>query len=75
VRDARRTELARHPPPDPTLGPEGKVARTIVAALEYFADQILRAAPPEVESGEWCSIDEVRTLIQQLTTTGEVVHG
>jgi hypothetical protein len=67
------------PPPhraaEPPLDPQTKIARTIVAALGYFADQILSGAPPEVESGEWCSVAEVRTLIHQLTTTGEVVHG
>jgi hypothetical protein len=75
VREARRAALAAQPPAEPVLDPQGKVARTIVAALAYFADQVLRAAPQEVESGEWCSVDEVRALIHQLTTTGDVLHG
>jgi hypothetical protein len=75
VRDARRQQLAAQAAQaELPLDPQGKVARTIVAALDYFADQVLRAAPPEVASGEWCSIEEVRTLIQQLTTTGKVAH-
>jgi hypothetical protein len=48
------------------MPPELKIARTLIAALEYFADQVLRQAPQEVQSGEWCSVEEVQTLIQQL---------
>src|SRR5262245_43780222 len=73
TRAARAT--AQQQAPAVAFSPETKIARTIVAALEYFADQVLRDAPQEVESGEWCSVEEVRALIQQLTTTGEVVHG
>jgi hypothetical protein len=62
------------PEAEAALPPEAKVARTIVAALTYFADQVLPAASAEVASGEWCSVAEVRQLIQQLTTTGEVAH-
>lgn len=74
VKDTRREQLAAQPPQEPGLDPQGKVARTIIAALSFFADQVLRQAPPEVETGEWCSVAEVRSLIQQLAATGEVVH-
>jgi len=76
-REGLRVGQQQRPTPsaESRLDPQGKVARTIVAALGYFADQVLRSAPQEVQTGEWCSLDEVRTLIHQLTTTGEVVHG
>jgi hypothetical protein len=67
-----RASTARQAPVEPPLGAEGKVVRTILAALSFFADQVLTAAPVEVENGEWCSADEVRNLIHQLATTGEV---
>jgi hypothetical protein len=69
-------DTARRLAPRPPLATDrdAKVIRTIVAALDYFADQVLRRAPAEVDTGEWCSVDEVRSLITQLTTTGEVVH-
>jgi hypothetical protein len=72
-RDARRAELARRPP-EPTLDPESKTARTIIAALHFFSEQVLVHAPEEVASGEWLSVAEVRALIQQLVTTGEAIH-
>jgi len=75
VRAMRREQLAQRPrATEGPLDPESKIARTIVAALGYFTDQILSQAPPEVASGEWCSVEEVRNLIHQLTTTGEVAH-
>jgi hypothetical protein len=49
-----------------TLAPEGKPRRTIIAALEIFKDQILSQAPEEIATGEWCSVEEVETLIAQL---------
>ena len=49
-----------------------KIARTIIAALDYFADHVLRQAPQEVATGEWCSVDEVHALIEQLAQTGGV---
>lgn len=45
------------------LAPEGKVRRTIVAALELFRDQVLTSAKEEIASGEWCSPQEVHELI------------
>jgi hypothetical protein len=48
------------------LAPEGKPRRTIVAALDYFKDQILSQRPEEIETGEWCSPEEVDQLIAQL---------
>ncbi len=50
----------------PELSPEGKVARTIIAALELFKDQVLREAKEEIASGEFCSIEEVDQVIAQL---------
>ena len=47
------------------LSPEGKVRRTIVAALQYFREQVLPVATEEVASGEWCSVEEIERLIQQ----------
>jgi len=48
------------------FAPEGKVNRTIRAALELFRDQVLREADEEIASGEWCSIEEVGALIEDL---------
>lgn len=48
------------------LAPAGKPARTIIAALEIFKDQVLRDAAEEIASGEWCSIEETEALITQL---------
>jgi hypothetical protein len=48
------------------LAPEGKVARTIIAALELFRDQVLRDASDEIASGEWCSLAEVDSVIAEL---------
>lgn len=49
-----------------SLAPAGKGARTIVAALRLFRDQVLRDAKDEIDSGEWCSLLEVDQLIQQI---------
>jgi hypothetical protein len=49
-----------------SLAPEGKVRRTIIAALELFKDQVLRDAAEEIASGEWCSVQEAEQVIQQL---------
>jgi hypothetical protein len=73
----QKLEAARRgvpPAAEASLPAEGKIARTIIAALAYFADQVLPGATAEVANGEWCSVAEVRALIQQLTTTGEVAH-
>jgi len=48
------------------LAPAGKARRTIVAALRLFKDQVLTQTPDEIESGEWCSLEEADALIQQL---------
>jgi len=50
-----------------SLAPEGKPRRTIIAALLHFKDQVLADHPEEIESGEWCSPDEVDQLITELT--------
>jgi hypothetical protein len=51
------------------LAPDGKVARTVIAALTLFRDQVLRDAAEEIASGEWCAIAEVDQLINQLEET------
>lgn len=48
------------------LAPEGKAARTIIAALRLFRDQALGEAGEEIASGEWCSMAEVDQLIREL---------
>jgi predicted exporter len=45
---------------------EAKQLRTFIAALERFRDQVLVGNPPEVQTGEWLSADEVATLIAKL---------
>lgn len=50
----------------PVFSPEGAVARTLVAALEMFVDQVLRGADEEIASGEWCSVAEAQRVIAQL---------
>lgn len=50
-------------PTDPLLG--SIEDRTIVAALEYFRDQILSQQPEEIETGEWLAGPELAALIQQ----------
>ena len=47
--------------------PAGKVQRTLIAALELFRDRILAEAPEAVESGEWCSPEEVNDLIAHIS--------
>jgi hypothetical protein len=51
------------------LAPDGKTARTVIAALQLFRDQVLRDAAEEIASGEWCSVSEVAALIKQLEET------
>jgi hypothetical protein len=78
-RDALRRQLAVAPPVTadvPQLAPEGKPARTIVAALAYFRDHVLAEGPEEIATGEWCSQDETTQLIEQITKTyGVPQHG
>ena len=69
IRAARRAQLQESPPMPETFPPAGKSYRTMVAALVLFRDQILVAAPDEIQSGEWCSVDEVNQLITQLSET------
>ena len=52
------------------LAPEGKVRRTLIAALELFRDQVLAGEPEEVETGEWCSAAEVVALVAQMKEQG-----
>jgi len=49
---------------------EGKVARTILAALAHFRDQVLADIPNEVTDGEWLSVQEVDQLIARLQAQG-----
>ena len=58
----------------PGFSPDGKVRRTIIAALELFKDQVLRGAKDEIASGEWCSIEEVEQVIADLQKQ-ETQHG
>jgi len=65
-----------HAPPPVTadvasLAPEGKPRRTIIAALQLFKDQVLAEHPEEIETGEWCSPEEVDQLLVQLTKENE----
>lgn len=72
--EGRRALLAQAPPvtADLTrLSPEGKTYRTIIAALEMFVDGVLRGNPEEILSGEWCSIEEAKALIEQLRPGAE----
>ena len=48
------------------FSPDGKVRRTIIAALEFFKDRVLPEAADEIASGEWCAIAEVESVIQDL---------
>lgn len=57
------------------LSPEGKLHRTILAALALFRDQVLAADPEEVTSGEWLSAAEVTAFITQLSQQQGVTHG
>jgi len=51
--------------------PAQKVNRTLLAALTLFRDQILTGEPEEMETGEWCTVEEVNQLLAQLQ---EAVH-
>ena len=72
IRATRRAERAAPAAPaaqpQPPELPSDKVARTMVAALALFRDQILAGDPEEVSTGEWLSADEVTTLITELQT-------
>lgn len=68
-----RAEARRSTPAADPFAPERKIQRTLVAALEVFRDRILPEAGEAIESGEWCSIAEVTTLIAELQAR-EVVH-
>lgn len=59
----------------PALAPGGKVRRTISAALELFADQVLRDARDEILSGEWCSVEEAQQVIANLKQEEERENG
>jgi hypothetical protein len=52
------------------LAPEGKVRRTILAALAFFKDQVLSNAESEIASGEWLSVEECERLIAQWQAEG-----
>lgn len=49
-----------------THAPGEKGRRTIAAALKLFRDQVLAEAPEEIESGEWCSVEECDALIAEV---------
>ena len=69
VRAARVAQQSQAPPMKTDR--DAKVGRTIVAALQLFAQQVLPTAQEEIASGEWLSVAEVQSLIQQLQ---EPVH-
>jgi len=55
-----------------TVSNQGRAARTIAAALEYFARNVLDNNPEEVDAGEWCSAEEVKELIAHFRPMGGV---
>lgn len=65
-RALRETAAAATPKPE-TWSPEGRVARTLIAALTLFRDQVLVADPEEVGTGEWCSAKDIDGLIAHFT--------
>ena len=48
------------------FSPEGRMTRTILAALTLFKDQVLVNAEEEIATGEWASIDEVNAVLAKL---------
>lgn len=52
------------PPALPLLGTVE--SRTIIAALGFFAEQILSLAPEEVKTGEWLGKEDTLNLIKRL---------
>lgn len=40
--------------------------RTLIAALQYFADQVLAQHPEEIDSGEWLRPEEIPALIEEI---------
>ena len=53
--------------PTPVAGLTGtKEQRTLIAALNFFKEQLLINNPEEVRAGEWCSANEVDQLISQI---------
>ena len=71
--DGVRAARAAQAPPPETLAPEGKVNRTLIAALAFFRDQILLGNPEEIQTGEWMSAQEVTQLIETLQAR-EAIH-
>jgi len=72
MRAALRAQVAQHRahqqalPSEMSYTGEGKMTRTIIAALSLFRDQVLVEKPEEVTSGEWLSAAEVDSLIRRL---------
>ncbi len=64
--------VAPYDDPAPTAGDlpaelEGTIqSRTLVAALTFFADQVLRQQPEETETGEWLKADQINQLIEDV---------
>lgn len=40
--------------------------RTLIAALQYFADQVLAQHPEEIDSGEWLRPEDIPALIEEI---------
>jgi|SRR5262245_11003361 len=74
IREARRA-LARRPE---AMSAEGKLQRTMIAALAHFRDQVLADNPEEVQTGEWLTAAEATAFIHQLQAqligTAEPAH-
>jgi hypothetical protein len=46
---------------------EGTIqSRTLVAALTFFADQVLKQQPEETVNGEWLKADQISSLIEDV---------
>lgn len=41
-------------------------SRTIVAALQYFKDQVLAQHPEEIDTGEWAKPEDIDALIEEI---------
>jgi len=76
ARAAMKPKSAPRTASEPTMATsiEARQVRTLIAALELFRDQFLQGNPEEVQSGEWCSADEVSAVIDSMKQS-EVLRG
>lgn len=54
-----------------TFAASGKIARTLAAALILFLDQMIPAMGEEIAAGQYCSAQEIQTLIQSYQSSSE----